>query len=362
MKKLKVGLVGYYGWGNYGDEFFKAVLEQELPELEFRVLHDVGPGGALDVSNIEENIASVDVIMIGGGDLVIPYALSSLYWREVFLRKPIVVYGVGVPRWGGYNQDVVMHMRRFMQHPAVKRVTARDQEGAEWISTHLQPTVPVTCEPDIVCAYQHRYVVPRDRAFGLVLRYQGTDLNSAAVRQLLDQVRGRGYHPRVLMLATGKTLSDDLQPLQKLDLGDVDVIIRSNLEALTDELLACDRVASMKFHGCVVAMSHNVPCMALSQANKFKNFYQELGRLDWLSSLGDAEMPAKLDSLLDAPNYAFPQQMREAARMGLRVLQQSLEAAAAEGVPELPEPPAEDAPAEGSAAEAPATEAGASDV
>lgn len=337
MNKLKVGLVGYYGWGNYGDEFFKSVLESELPGVEFQVLHGVGPAGELDLSCVEERVAQVDVIMIGGGDLVIPYAMSSLYWQEVFLRKPIVVYGVGVPRWGGYNHDVVIRMRAFMQHPAVKQVTARDQESADWISTHLKPHAPVACEPDIVCAYQHRYVVPRDRAFGLVLRHQGADLNKNAVKILLDRVRSRGYHPRVLMLATDKTLSDDFQPLQKLDLGDVDIIVRSSLEALTDELISCDRVASMKFHGCVVAMSHNIPCLALSQANKFKNFYAELDRSQWLSSLGDEQMLSKLDDLLDAPNYLFPREIRENSRAGLRKLEQALIQAAAEGVPELPE-------------------------
>jgi polysaccharide pyruvyl transferase WcaK-like protein len=350
MKKLKVGLVGYYGWGNYGDEFFKAVLEQELPELEFKVLHDVRPDGALDIENIEANIDSVDVIMVGGGDLVIPYALSSLYWREIFLRKPIVVYGVGVPRWGGYNQDVVMHMRKFMQHPAIKQVTARDAESTEWIATHLKPSAPVNCEPDIVCAYEHRYIVPRDRAFGLVLRHQGNDLDRRSVKLILDKVRARGYHPRVLMLATDKTLSDDFQPIQKLDLGDVDIIVRSTIDALTDELLSCDRVASMKFHGCVVAMAHNVPCLSLSQANKFKNFYAELNRSQWLSSLGDAELSNKLDDLLDVPNYHFPQEIREQSRAGLRKLQDSLFAAAAEGVPELPEVVFEDDPSSGNEA------------
>lgn len=332
MNKLKVGLVGYYGWGNYGDEFFKAVLDHQLPELEFHVLHEVGEGGSLIVDNLERNIADVDVIMIGGGDLVIPYAMSSLYWRDAFLSKPVIVYGVGVPRWGGYDQDVVMRMRTFMQHPAVKQVTARDHESGDWIAKHLLPSAPVSVEPDIVCAYQHRNVAPRDRSFGVVLRHQGTDLNKVAVKELLDHVRGYGYHPRILMMATDKTLIDDFSAVQKLDLGDVDVIVRSDLDALTDELLACTRVASMKFHGCVVAMAHNVPCLALSQANKFKNFYTELDRLNWLSALGDASMREKLDDLLAAPHYRFPPEIRVAARAGLVKLGESLRAAAAAGI------------------------------
>ena len=104
MTTLRVGLVGYYGWGNYGDEFFKDVLETELKDCRFRVLHDLGPKGELILDNLKANIAEVDVIMIGGGDLVIPLPLSMLYWRPEFLAKPVVIYGVGVPKWGGYKR------------------------------------------------------------------------------------------------------------------------------------------------------------------------------------------------------------------------------------------------------------------
>lgn len=342
MKQLNVGLVGYYGWGNYGDEFFKEVLDQKLSSVSFSVLHGVGEGGKLIIDDMDQNIEAVDAIMIGGGDLVIPYALSSLYWRDEFLRKPIVVYGVGVPRWGGYDHDVVMRMRAFFQHPAVKRVVARDQESMEWITTHLKPSVPVSREPDIVCAYKHRYIAPMGRAFGLVLRFQGDGVDRAKVRAVLDQVRAYGYHPRILMLATDKTLSDDFKTVCQLDLGDCDIVVRDNLGTLTDELLACDRVASMKFHGCLVAMAHNIPCLALSSANKFKNFYGDLEMSEWMSSLADPALSEKLDVLLRAPGYRFPEAIRDQAIAGLHSLEGYLHAAAEEGVPEIPEAPATD--------------------
>lgn len=332
MKKLNVGLVGYYGWGNYGDEFFKRVLDSQMPGSAFRLLHGVGEGGKLLLEDIEKNMEEVDVVMIGGGDLVIPYAMSSLYWRDEFLRKPVVIYGVGVPRWGGYDGDVVKRMRQFFQNQAVKHVTARDQESADWIKAQLKPSVTVDCEPDIVCAYQHQYIAPRDRAFGLVLRYQGNGLDKEGVRMILDKVRAHGYHPRILMLATDKTLTEDFKSVSELDLGDADIIVRSDLVSLTDELLACDRVASMKFHGCVVAMSHNIPCLALSSANKFKNFYSEIEMMHWVSSLADAQLPEKLDQFLAQPGYAFPTQIREQARVGLINLQEQLSVAAEAGI------------------------------
>lgn len=329
MKKLAVGLVGYYGWGNYGDEFFKKVLEEQLPNVQFKLLHGVEPDGKVDLSGIEDRVGEVDVILIGGGDLVIPYAMSSLYWREEFLAKPVVVYGVGVPRWGGYNEEVVLKMRGFMQNPSVASVTARDAESAEWISNHLKPTAPVFCKPDIVCAYRHAATIPRDRAFGLVLRNQGSDLPKQSVGTILRKVRERAYLPRLLMLGTDKTLADDMKALGGLDLGDADIIVRETLEGITTELLACDRIASMKFHGCVVAMSHSIPCLALSQANKFKNFYADLDRTEWVSSLQDADMETKLDAVLDAPNYRFPLEHRADAIEGLRELEKALRNAAA---------------------------------
>ena len=334
MKKLRVGLVGYYGWGNYGDEFFKDVLETHLQDCSIRVLHDMGPKGELILDNLKANVEEVDVVMIGGGDLVIPFSFSQLYWHEAFLAKPVVIYGVGVPKWGGNDPTVIEKMRKFFQHRSVKKITARDQESAEWISEFLKPKAPVVCAPDIVCAYRHAPVATLEGTFGLVLRHQPNGLNQENTRALLDAVRARGYKARVLMLGTGRTLADDFQTVSRMDLGDCDIVVRDTLDALTEELIACDRVASMKFHGCVMAMTHGVPCLSLSAANKFRNFYTELGKRPWVSSLVDAQLGAKLEAFLDAPRMTFPESIREHARQGLATLQQDLEAAAT-GAPSL---------------------------
>lgn len=66
------------------------------------------------------------MIMIGGGDLVIPWQKSELYWRTEYLQRPTFLFGVGVPAWGGHRADVVQATSDFMQHPNVRRVVARD--------------------------------------------------------------------------------------------------------------------------------------------------------------------------------------------------------------------------------------------
>lgn len=335
MNKKRIGLVGYYGFGNYGDEYFREVLQNEFEDFELVLLHGFTPEGDLDLGEIAERVQTVDAILIGGGDLVIPYAWSSLYWRDEYLHKPVYIYGVGVPRWGGYNPEVVKKTREFFMSPSVRSIVARDQEGADWIAKYLTPRVPVACKPDIVCAFQSRPVAKVPGRIGLVLRAQGSGLTEQRIRWLADTVAKTGHAPRLIVLGTDKTARDDLASLATLAWGDGDIVMRDDLQKLTDELLSCEKVISMKFHGCVVAMAHNVPCLALSGANKFKNFYASLDKNDWITTLAAEGFEDIVRNFLKADGYAFPDSVKLAAKQGLRELHDQLASVSGAGpVPE----------------------------
>lgn len=132
-KKIKVGLVGFFGWGNFGDELFVKVFEQWLgDDYELKILNDLTCKPYF-TRPVQEVVSEVDAIIIGGGDLIIPWSVSDLYWKSEYLEKPVFIVGVGVPTWRQKNIDVIKKYKNFLMHSNVKFINVRDKESANWI-------------------------------------------------------------------------------------------------------------------------------------------------------------------------------------------------------------------------------------
>jgi polysaccharide pyruvyl transferase WcaK-like protein len=132
----RIGLVGYFGWGNYGDELFLRVWNKELARVgRPEVVHQLTR--APYFTDPPKRVAKrYDAFVIGGGDLVVPWNFSRLYWRPEWLTKPVYVAGVGVPTWGEPKDSVIQDLRRFLQHPNVRYISARDPESASQRTSH----------------------------------------------------------------------------------------------------------------------------------------------------------------------------------------------------------------------------------
>ena len=157
-----VGLVGFYGPGNYGDELFLEVFRQHLGSVvDLDVVFDSPTRPYFD-RPVRDVVREHDAILIGGGDLLVPWGLGDRYWLPDYLRRPVHVIGVGVPTWRPSKPGVVDQLGRFLRHRNVRSITTRDRESTAWIREHLRPRVEVETAADLVFALD----LPRGRATG----------------------------------------------------------------------------------------------------------------------------------------------------------------------------------------------------
>ena len=289
-RKPVVGLVGFFGWGNYGDELFVDVWRQYLePHFEVRVLPDMQTQPYFS-KGITAAVESVDAIVIGGGDLVVPWNLSKLYWQKMFLAKPVFIGGVGVPRWGDNVDWIVGAMREFFQHPNVKYVYARDPQSHEWITKYLEPSAPVTHAPDLVCALDLPPVTkPEQPVFGYTTRYldparhQNRDADYEQIHAAAKKMMALGYKVRHIILGMGEVGIRDREDAKRMLLPEEEIVYSENIEDLSRAIGECTVFASMKFHGTVVATMYGVPSVVMMPTTKSRNFLKRIDREDLLS-------------------------------------------------------------------------------
>lgn len=299
-KKPVIGLAGFFGYGNYGDELFVSVYKEYLSEkFDLRFLSDL-PTKPYYSRPLKEIVQEVDAIVVGGGDIVQPWNIDRRYFPKAFLAKPVFVVGVGVPIRSGPAKNpnhvekdwILEKLSAFFSHPSVKMVHARDQQSADWITKKLAPGVGVIEEPDIVCAL----TLPKAEKpagapiLGIVTRQRpNQEDNYSQINALADQQREKGWNIRHIILGTGDVGKSDV--LDAVDVtGQKELIFSHSMDDLSRAIGECTALVSMKFHGSVVSTMYGVPSTVLIPTNKNRNFMDRIDRRDLLSKFDDTAL------------------------------------------------------------------------
>lgn len=283
---MRIGLVGYFGWGNFGDELFVETYKEIFEDAELVFFHT--PRGLK--SNLKELINSVDLIIIGGGDILIPWAKSWLYWNIKFLSKPVLVIGVGVPTWGSSEPNVLADYKRFLNHKNIRFISARDSDSAQFIVDNLTPQIPVHVYPDLTFIRKPRdFKKPKTLKFGVALRAQPT-IPESNLESLAKGIRGKNLPVEFIILGTKKTAIEDLSVFKHIETQGISIFQpESPLEA-EKRIASYEGLVSMKFHGLVSSYQSRVPFFSLSGANKFKSFMSDTGNQSRQALWTDANM------------------------------------------------------------------------
>lgn len=271
---MRVGLVGFFGWGNFGDELFFDIWQQALAQHELIRMNDLIEKPYF-LKSAHHKAASVDAILIGGGDLIRSEAISPLYWNGAWVEKPIVVSGIGVAEESKKPRaDVIPRLQTFFRSKNVLSVSVRDESSAAWIRQNLNPGVAVRTVPDLVFSSQkviafgneaQKNKIPK---VGFVLnKTQITEEDMKWWNRLLRAHRERKIIAQILVLATGDQREKELENLRKNGLEEFSLEFES-----TDQMLKCmrgmDLLVSAKFHALVVASEYEIPYVSLRETSK----------------------------------------------------------------------------------------------
>lgn len=303
----RIALVGYFGWGNFGDELFVDTHRQMLePEFSLFVANDLTDAPYFS-QGVEPVLEEADAILIGGGDLINPLRVSELYWREEFLRRPVVIYGLGVPSQPFERKHVIDRYRAFLEHPNVKLVVTRDVESFQWMHANFDIAGKLEWYPDPVCAYR----LPEARKsetpeFGIVMRsHRSLEHDFAALRRMADRARDCGYTVQHIVLANRQTAREDFELAGELAAAGEEVFRSESLSELCHQISGLSMLASIKFHGLVVATMYGIPTIAMSVTPKNRNFLRYIERPEMLVSYRDVGLadrvtayPARIHSLV----------------------------------------------------------------
>ncbi|GEK79692.1 polysaccharide pyruvyl transferase family protein [Agrococcus baldri] len=282
----RIGMVGYFGWGNFGDELFLKVHRQQLGETyDLKVVHDLQqePYHSRPLAEVVEDY---DAFLIGGGDLLNPLRVSGLYWQMEYLKKPVFIYGLGVPNQPYRRENVLDVYREFFDHENCKLIVARDIESYNWIKENLNPGDKLTWYPDPVCAMDRPAALPNtEKTLGVVMReHRSLNQDMSSVRTMIDTAKGMGYKIRHLVLANMELGKGDLERARLIAEPDEEVFYSDDLDEMCQQISACSMLATIKFHGLVVATMYGVPSVAMSVTPKNRNFLRMIERQEMLCS------------------------------------------------------------------------------
>lgn len=290
MVGLRIGVLGYFGLGNFGDELFLERWRQLFADQEVVTFHDVT--GVLKPmhSSPEQRAAfasSVDCIVIGGGDLIRPSAERVNYWYDEFLSVPVFLFGLGAATWIGKSMTNVNAFRDFALHENVRMIAMRDLESLRYVDTVLGVKKAVVC-PDIVWSMQSKIAIPAEqpkavKRVGIVRRHMRGADKSVAICDRIQNVYPStdGWEFVEIIASTGQELEWDMEAFGQAAQNQHQVIVPETTADICRAVGTCDVLYSMKFHTSVVGLIHHVPTVNIIRTDKFTNLYRFLALGAW---------------------------------------------------------------------------------
>jgi len=296
---LKLFLVGYYGFGNAGDECLLqksvALLRQAFPTCHISILYGEATFPSfLDVQDAQcvprqsiwkvlKGIRQSEMVVFGGGSIFQDVTSSKSFWyyaallaiTQWFGRKSVLLgQGIGPLRWRVHQWIFKQLCRR------VSAISVRDKEA---LKTLQEWKIQNVTEGSDLSFFEASYNIQTGTQLGLSLRpFHGNARIADQLRSFLDPLIEQAT---VMTLQTNVDLNYisqltgvSIAKLQKNAISVRDVLPKINASENTPSASPLKMVIAMRYHACVYAALRGVPFLALGYDKKVLALAASLGQ------------------------------------------------------------------------------------
>ncbi|TIS79314.1 MAG: polysaccharide pyruvyl transferase family protein [Mesorhizobium sp.] len=327
---LRVGIFGFYSYQNLGDNvmaylFSKCVKDDgHDPIVYAKRRSDKMDWGFKICSDIKEFVESVDVVIFGGGGLLIPRQQPSEVVEdfnddlelilEYTIEKSIKLFAFSI---GGAGKDIdeIVPVARQELIRRLTYVTLRNREDLKLLA---QANTEGEFLDDVVWTTSRkisgsRYDKGRSRLRVGLNIYLGSSRRSRLAKRILQIVtRIRKDIDFIFYEINPKKDGHFGAFCANLTQDNCSSKILTDVEDACGEASSLDLLITTRLHFGVIAMSYGVPCIAYSGAEKTKLLYKHINRSSFFWRIGDIH---KLLFL-----FLFPGAIQKIVRDGSEVI------------------------------------------
>lgn len=261
-----IGLVGYYGFNNYGDDIFLEIWRDKL-----------GSHRAMAITPYD-NLDTFDKIIIGGGDLIWANAFNNNYFNERWFEngRKVYVYGIGVADIENKvfsDVNVFNLYKNFLSR--VNYISTRDKESATWLKEVFN--VDAKWVEDIAWNYESKISEPKGKdEVGITYRRNSVYCTEDMVSLSLSLIE-RGKNLKLIPLQNGyvntRMLNQGIYDEVARDIGypSINTIpLYYDTQHKYSYIRSCNYYITCAFHGLITALKERIPVICLDHSTKFK--------------------------------------------------------------------------------------------
>lgn len=305
---MRIGIIGYYGFHNLGDELNLVCmmdnLRKQFGDIEFLVNEDFFRDNLIPPdTSIPDVLNSCDLVVLGGGGII----NLGEYWfpfMDESVTAPYIIYRVGIDQ-GTLDPGATEQYKRLFLH--AREVTVRDHYSLDLCKKYLIDHVEIV--PEAIWNHPYEKSIKKEKAgnqIGVNLRDYSPEV-FPALKAFFESLRCEGYRLHFIpcqTMAQNPDLNDNSYHRMVADSGDDIMADDSSIEERCMKISEMDFCIGMRLHFLLLSLGWQIPVIALNYNSKVKGLMEEVGLNGYLIDLDT-------DNLADSLNATFEKMLKE---------------------------------------------------